>query len=167
MTEVEQYFLRAGVSVRALPPDRAATLAVLAHVHAPWLHLFEAGRADRPLFYYTRAPLPFDGATFAAVLQRAAPVLHERARGHALFDDFLAASEHVLDPAVALGLFLFGFFRQCPDAREPAYIQAVRGLPAQRVMTEKVRAAVAELYESGRFTREAFAELAARWMNRE
>jgi hypothetical protein len=30
-----------------------------------------------------------------------------------------------------------------------------------------VRAAVAELYESGRFTREAFAELAARWMNRE
>ncbi len=167
MTEVEQYFLRAGVSVRALPPDHAATLAILTNVHAPWLHLFEADRVDRPLFYYTRAPLLFDGATFASVLKNYGPFLHERSRGHALFDNFLDASEHVLPPAVALGLFLFGFFRQRKDAREPEYIQAVRGLPAQRVMTEKVRAAVAELYESGRFTREAFAELAAKWMNRE
>lgn len=164
MSEVEQYFLRAGLSVRALPPGRAPTLALLVLVHAPWLHAFEAKRADRPLFYYTRAPLEFDGQVFSAVLQQTGEALHAAAQGDALFDDFLSASEHALAPPVALGLFLFGFFRQCPGAPESAYVQATRALPSQRTMTEKVRAAIAEIYESGRFTRTAFEHLAGRWI---
>lgn len=158
----ETFFFAMGVSPRALPPARALAVAVLAQTHLPWLHAHQAAHADRALLDYARRPAPFCPETFAACLTEGAP-LAETAKGHALFDAFMVAASGALDPAAALGLFLFGFFRQTRGADEAAYVRAVRSLPGHRHMTEAVRAAIAALYESGRFTQDAFNELSVRW----
>ena len=161
MSAVETFFFSVGVSPRALPAPRALAIALLAQTHLPWLHAHQQARDDRTLLDYARRAPAFCAETFAGCLAEGAP-LAEAARGHELFDAFMAAASGALDAPGALGLFLFGFFRQT-RGDEAAYVRAVRSLAGHRHMTEAVRAAIAALYESGRFTQAAFDDLVVRW----
>lgn len=162
MSVWEPFFFSMGVSPRALAPERALAMALLAQTHFPWLESSLRQREDATLADYARRAPPFCPETFSACLA-AAGHLAERSRGHALFDAFHAAAGGLINAPCTVGLFLFGFFRQTKLADEAGYVRAVRALPEHRNMTEAVRNEIASLYEAGGFTEEAFHQLVVQW----
>lgn len=163
MQDIRNYFLRLGVSVQPLTPERTVEHALFMHTHPAWFWAHERARRDRPLVHFFCVRPAFDPAVFAACLRLAAESLPAAVREMPRWVEFENTGITTMPPAACLGFFLLGFAQRYDAFPKEAYIQSLRIVSEGVHMTKKARAALDKLLANADFGESVFCDLLARW----